>query len=53
MLEGGYLYPNEGPGLGVDIDEEAAVALLDPEKMKRSFMFGEPDRRADGTSVRP
>ena len=53
VLEGGYLYPNEGPGLGIDIDEGAAVALLDPEKMKRNFMFGEPDRKADGTSVRP
>ena len=53
VLEGGYLYPNEGPGLGIDIDEEAAVALLDPEKMKRNFMFSEPDRKADGTSVRP
>jgi len=53
VLEGGYLYPNEGPGLGIDIDEEAAVALLDPEKMKRNFTFSEPDRKADGTSVRP
>jgi len=53
VLEGGYLYPNGAPGLGIDIDEEAAVALLDPEKMKRNFMFSEPDRKADGTSVRP
>ena len=53
VLEGGYLYPNEGSGLGIDIDEEAAVALLDPEKIKHNFLFSEPDRKADGASVRP
>jgi mannonate dehydratase len=53
VLEGGYLYPNERPGLGIDIDEDAAAALLDPEKMKRAFLRGEPDRKADGTAVRP
>lgn len=53
VLEGGYLYPNDQPGLGIDIDEEAAAALLDPEKVKRTFLRGEPDRRADGTAVKP
>jgi mannonate dehydratase len=52
-LKGGYLYPNDRPGLGIDIDEDAATALLDPERMKRSYLHEEPDRRADGTAVRP
>jgi mannonate dehydratase len=53
VLEGGYLYPSDRPGLGIDLDEEAAAALLDPERMKRSFLHAEPDRKADGTAVRP
>jgi len=53
VLEGGYLYPNDGAGLGIDVDEQAAAALLDPEKRKRSFLHIQPDRRADGTAVRP
>jgi len=53
VLEGGYLYPNDGPGLGMDVDEDAAASLLDPEKRKRSFLHIQPDRRADGGVVRP
>ena len=53
VLKGGYLYPNDQPGLGIDIDEEAAVALLDPDRSRRSFLHTEPDRKADGTAVRP
>jgi mannonate dehydratase len=52
LLEGGYLYPNDGPGLGIDIDEKKANALLDPERAARIFYMAE-DRRADGTVVRP
>jgi mannonate dehydratase len=51
-LEGGYLYPNDQPGLGIDIDEEAARNLLDPDRAARSLYMAE-DRRADGTIVRP
>ncbi len=51
-LEGGYLYPNDRPGLGVDIDEEKAAKLLDPERTKRPFWMAE-DRLADGTVIRP
>jgi mannonate dehydratase len=48
-LRGGYLYPNERPGLGVDIDEEKAA---------RYPPFAGPDswtltRRPDGTPARP
>ena len=51
-LEQGYLYPNDRPGLGLDVDEEKAARLLDPERLKRPFYMAE-DRRADGTVVRP
>ena len=51
ILEGGYLYAGDRPGLGIDIDEEKAVAIFNSGKI------GHPgtaqDRRADGTVVRP
>jgi mannonate dehydratase len=52
VLQGGYLYANEAPGLGIDIDEQKAAHLLDPEKAKRALYMAE-DRKADGTVVRP
>jgi len=52
LLEGGYLYANETPGLGIDIDEAKAKALLDPERAAKSFYIAE-DRRTDGSIVRP
>jgi len=52
VSEQGYMYPNANPGLGLDIDEEKAAALVDPERMKRHFSRA-GDRRADGTIVRP
>jgi mannonate dehydratase len=51
-LERGYLYPSDGPGLGIDIDEEKAAKLIDPERYKRVRYVAE-DRRADGSPVRP
>ena len=51
VLEGGYLYSNDQPGLGVDIDEEKAAALLDPDEMAPGYT--NPPRRADGTVIRP
>jgi mannonate dehydratase len=51
-LEGGYLYGNDQPGLGIDIDEAKAAALLDPERAAKSYFMAE-DRRADGAVVRP
>ena len=51
VLEGGYLYLNGEPGLGIDIDEKKAAALLEGEiAPRRRVTF---DRRADGTVVRP
>jgi mannonate dehydratase len=52
VLEGGYLYANDRPGLGIDIDEARLAQLLDPEQAKRPRFMAE-DRRADGTIVRP
>lgn len=52
VLEGGYLYANEQPGLGIDIDEEKAARLLDPEQARRPRHMPE-DRKADGSLVRP
>ncbi|MBX3052531.1 MAG: bifunctional D-altronate/D-mannonate dehydratase [Caldilineaceae bacterium] len=51
-LEGGYLYANEQPGLGIDIDEAKARALLNPELAARAYFMAE-DRRPDGSIVRP
>ena len=53
VLEGGYLYPNTQPGLGIDIDEVKAKALFNQEKAARPTIHDEPDRRADGSIVRP
>jgi mannonate dehydratase len=52
LLEGGYLYANDRPGLGIDIDEAKAARLLDTERAHRHRYTAE-DRRADGTIVRP
>lgn len=51
-LEGGYLYPNEQPGFGIDIDEDKARRLLDLD-LASKHMYAEEDRLADGTVVRP
>ena len=52
LLEGGYLYANDQPGLGIDIDEAKAAALLDPARVSHPHFMAE-DRRVDGTVVRP
>ncbi|MBI3973509.1 MAG: mandelate racemase [Chloroflexi bacterium] len=52
VLKHGYLYANDQPGLGIDIDEEKAAKLLDPERVHIPRYVAE-DRRADGTVVRP
>lgn len=45
----GYMYVNEAPGFGVDIDEEKARKYPFPENPG----YWEPVRRPDGTAVRP
>jgi mannonate dehydratase len=49
--DGGYLYAGDGPGLGLDIDEEKAAKLLQKDRVQ-SHRAAE-DRRADGSVVRP
>ena len=52
ILEGGYLYANDQPGLGIDIDETKAAQMLDAERAKIPNYAAE-DRKADGSVVRP
>jgi mannonate dehydratase len=50
----GFLYANELPGLGIDIDEEKAAKLVDEQLGSRPYVApGQIDRKADGTIVRP
>jgi mannonate dehydratase len=49
---GGYMYANDQPGLGIDIDEEKAKKLLSAERLATPKYMAE-DRRADGSVVRP
>jgi mannonate dehydratase len=51
-VERGYLYPSTKPGLGVDINEELAEKLAKTGTPKRG-MYYPPDRKIDGTFVRP
>lgn len=48
----GHLYPNDKPGLGMDIDEAKAAKLLNPDRSTWRWNWS-PDRRADGSIVRP
>jgi mannonate dehydratase len=48
-IRGGYMYANERPGLGIDIDEKAAARF--PYKSPGANRG--TDRRLDGTIVRP
>jgi mannonate dehydratase len=51
-LQGGYLYLSGKPGLGIDIDEAKAAALLQPQARQQPHYAAE-DRHADGSVVRP
>jgi mannonate dehydratase len=48
-LKNGYMYINEAPGFGVDIDEELAAKFPLPDHPG----YWRPVRRSDGTAVRP
>ena len=48
-IKGGYMYSNDKPGLGIDVDEKVAARLpyTSPGRSRGT------DRRLDGTIVRP
>jgi mannonate dehydratase len=48
-MKNGYMYVNEAPGFGVDIDEKAAAKYPLPEHPG----YWNPVRKSDGTPVRP
>jgi len=48
-IKGGYMYSNDKPGLGIDVDEDAAAK----HPYKSAGRNRGPDRRLDGTIVRP
>jgi len=48
-IKGGYMYANDRPGLGIDVDEQAAAKF--PYKTPGGSRGN--DRRLDGTIVRP
>lgn len=48
-VKNGYLYPNDKPGLGIDINEELAAKYECKEKLPSWMMARIPD----GTAVRP
>ncbi len=52
VLKGGYLYANDQPGLGIDINETKAAQLLAADRRHGPFFMTE-DRKADGTIIRP
>jgi len=52
VLEHGYMYLSDKPGLGIDIDEKKAAALVDKERARAPRYVAE-DRKADGTVIRP
>jgi mannonate dehydratase len=52
VMKKGYMYINEAPGLGIDIDETAAAKYPWPAWPKGTgFRF--PTRKQDGTEIRP
>jgi mannonate dehydratase len=51
IVKRGFLYTNDKPGLGIDIDESRAAKLL--TFGKPAYEYVQPDRKIDGTFVRP
>jgi mannonate dehydratase len=54
IIQKGFLYPSTKPGLGIDIDETRARKLLEGSSSRgRMIQYYSPDRKIDGTFVRP
>ena len=52
QMKKGYMYLNEAPGIGVDLDEQLAAKYpFKPFPAGAGFRF--PVRKADGTQIRP
>ena len=51
-IKGGYMYANEAPGLGIDIDEKLAARFPVADNPSFDFRWG-TTRRRDGTVIRP
>ena len=51
-IKDGYIHANDGPGLGIDIDEKLAARFPLPAA-RPSTTAGAPTRRRDGTMIRP
>ncbi|OCT12220.1 mandelate racemase [Paenibacillus pectinilyticus] len=52
--KGGYLYTSSKPGLGIELDELKAQALLGNSWKREAYHRPYPlDRKADGTLIRP
>ncbi|NWG11943.1 MAG: D-galactonate dehydratase family protein [Acidobacteria bacterium] len=51
-VRNGYLYPNESPGLGIDMDEKLAARFPYPEGRTFDHSWG-TTRNRDGTVIRP
>jgi len=49
-MKNGYMYVNEAPGLGVDVNEKVAAKYPLPEKQLNEWT---QVRRSDGTAIRP
>lgn len=49
-VRSGYMYPNDRPGLGIDLDEKAAAKYPCPDDGPPSWTL---TRAPDGTSMRP
>ena len=53
IVERGFLYPSDRPGLGVDINEQLTSKLLTSTPGGRMVRYYPSDRKADGSFVRP
>ncbi len=51
-MKDGYLYANDNPGLGIDLDEKLAAKFPITDDAAFDYRWG-TTRRRDGTVIRP